>query len=168
MWKQFCLFAALALTVGCVPSESKMIWRAGSSLSQIDSDTTSCEVAALKEVPRAMAVGVTPTYTTPTYVTPTYTNCYGYGYGATCTTTGGQISGGQTFGGNPYSYDANSSLRTKLVAQCMAKQGYQVSTFPYCTKDQEANAVSLIGARLPDPTNVACVTRDENRIVLIR
>lgn len=133
-------------------------YRAGVLPAKIRADRTSCEVRALREVPRAMAVGQTPTYTTPTYTSPTYTNCYGGGYSASCTTNGGNVSGGQTYGGQVYSYDANEDLRSQVEAQCMAGSGYQYISLPVCTADQSAAGYIPYGNNgLPEVAKILCV-----------
>ncbi len=152
----------LALLAACemTPQYLSDYYRAGVSPGKIQADKTSCQITALREVPRAMATGQTPTYTTPTYTSPTYTNCYGGGYSASCTTTGGNVSGGQTYGGQVYSYDANQELRQKVEAQCMAQNGYQYISLPLCTPEQAAGGFTPYGNRgMPEASLVLCVVK---------
>lgn len=146
----------LAACAGISTSKSGY-WKTGSTLAEVSSASTSCEVVALRQVPRAMAVGQTPTYTTPTYSNPSYTNCYGSGYGATCYTTGGGVSGGQTYGGQTYTYDANAKLRERVELQCMASRGFQYVTVPNCTPEQIASGtVRSPNLPLPNLAQVVC------------
>ena len=152
-------FIATTMLSSCGPTIENVNWKQGTTPDQRASDETNCAVAASQQVPSAMAVAQTPVYTTPTYASPTYTSCYGYGYGASCTTTGGQISGGQTYGGQVYSYDANSQLRQRVVAQCMAQKGYANYSFPTCTaEDVKAGTPFGAGSPMPRPQQVLCVS----------
>lgn len=150
------LFLASCATT---PRSFNGFWRDGSSQIELQRDQTTCEVTALREVPRAMATAQTPTYTTPTYTTPQHTSCYGYGYSASCTTTGGQTYGGTTTGGQIYSYDANRDLRGAVEEQCMASKGYFLTSIPACSKDQIDEGIVLPrGNTLPARSEVKCIT----------
>mgnify|MGYP003631533907 CR=1 FL=1 len=155
---------------GCAttPATQTILWADSKSFSQQQSDVTNCQISALREIPRAMAVGTTPTYTTPVYTTPTSTQCYGGGYYATCTSTGGNVSGGQTYGGQVYSYDANSKLRDQVAAQCVANKGYQLLTYPTCTDEMIAQGVTSFSGVRPKAVSVGCVLADKTGAVLSR
>lgn len=151
--------SSVFLTTGCVPEPVSGYWRTGEAPSRLSADSTACEVAALREVPRALATAQTPAYTTPTYSTPAYTNCYGSGYGATCTTTGGQVSGGQTYGGQNYTYDANLNLRERVYGQCMAANGYSLVSLPTCeTSQAQLGVTPFLSRPLPNPSQILCAT----------
>lgn len=90
--------------------------------------------------------------TTPTYTTPTQTSCYNNGYSVQCNTTGGQ-----TYGGDTYSFDANKKLRSEFYAQCMIDKGWSVVNVPNCDpkKVPEALKSKLMG-RLRVPNESSC------------
>lgn len=155
------IIAGLGLLAACVPTTHQLMWKDGKTRQQRQSDFTSCEVMALKEVPRAQATTVTPSYTTPIYTTPTQTNCYGTGNFASCTTTGGQVMGGQTYGGQVVTFDPNSRLREQVALQCLAKRGYAPVTVPVCQKSEEVGVVSLLTGKSPKAAQVKCLTADK-------
>ncbi len=98
-----------------------------------------------------MQVGVTPTY-----VTPIQTNCYNYGYSVSCTTTGGDVYGGQT-----YSYDANAKLRDRVVGQCMEDLGYQAISLEQCPPGVLEKA-GPVAPRMPAVANNSCAAKLPN------
>lgn len=144
-------FAVAILVVGCAPTTEQLYWRAGASPSAVSRAKTECQVQALRAAPPS-----NQTRSTPTYTTPAYTSCYNYGYGnVQCTTTGGQ-----TYGGQVYTYDANADLRIRVERQCMADRGYQLLEFPRCTSEQAAAGLRAVPSRMPDAARIACVTED--------
>ena len=92
-------------------------------------DLLDCSVQAAQAVPTNTKVETTPRYTTPVSCS-SYTSYGGY-VDTDCT-------GGQTYGGQTYSYDANATLREKVRLQCMADRGYLTTTnpIPYCEPEQ--------------------------------
>ncbi|SEJ64006.1 hypothetical protein SAMN05421762_2010 [Pseudooceanicola nitratireducens] len=163
--------AALAIGIfsmvgACVPTAHSIYWKSGKTYQQRQNDFTNCEVEAVRKVPVAQAVGVTPVYHTPAYTTPIQTSCYGTGYYASCTSTGGQVYGGQTYGGDVYTYDANSDLRDRVAMQCMSNRGYQKITVPVCDAEQKKLAVSAKSGRSPAASQVVCITADKSGYVL--
>lgn len=141
----------------CVPTSEAYLWKDGATTLQISRQSTECEVASLNKVPASNQVGTTPSYTTPTQ-----TYCTGYGYSASCTTTGGQ-----TYGGNTYSYDANADLRQRVFNMCMQRNGYRSVTVPTCTADQTkaGRRVSSLN-RLPVLDNVVCRIHNKEEFVV--
>ena len=164
--------AGLAVTltvVGCMPTGPQMFYlRSNATPAERSSDMTYCEVAALQQVPRAMAIERTPTYTTPVYTTPVSTNCYGNGYSAYCTSSGGQTYGGQTYGGDLVSYDANLDLRERVQDQCMASRGYALASLPKC-KPEQVNGGRFYPASgpMPDVRQIACYADDPRGFVAL-
>lgn len=142
------LLAASAIILsGCTPTAQQTYWRDGATGRQWDQAVTQCQVQALRQVPQSVAVG-----TTPTYRTPTQTNCYAVGNMVQCATTGGQVYGGQV-----YSYDPNTNLRSRVEAQCMANRGYSLVTIPTCTSEQRASGtLRRVSGRLPPLRSVVC------------
>jgi hypothetical protein len=135
------------LLAGCTPTAETTYWRDGATGRQWDQAITQCQVQALREVPQSVAVG-----STPTYQTPTQTSCYTIGNTVQCSTTGGQVYGGQV-----YSYDPNAGLRSRVEAQCMANRGYALVTIPTCTSEQRsAGTLRPLSGRLPPFSSVVC------------
>gem|GEM_PF-1829409 len=159
------LAGAAVLLYSCAATPQQLYWKTGISYAQQQSAVTSCEVKALQAVPRALATATTPSYTTPVYLTPFTTNCHQYGYGTSCTTTGGNVYGGHTYGGQTYTYDANAGLRERVIRQCLADQGYHRITLPVCSKSQATNAISLMAGELPFASTVRCITKDKSAYV---
>lgn len=107
--------------------------KSGVTIDRYNDDILNCEVEAANRVPQNMSVG-----TTPVYRTPVRTHCYSTGYGGVnCTQTGGQ-----TYGGHAYSYDANAGLRVRAQQQCLERLGYRVATIPKCPPNAKVRPVS--------------------------
>ena len=137
--------------LGCTPEPQSFWYQVNTPVSKLNDDTLGCNLYAAREVPQNTQIATTPTYTTPTN-----TSCYGYGYGASCTTTGGQ-----TYGGNTYSYDSNAGLRGQLFGSCMTHSGYQNISLPVCDDAATANGRLYRGA-WPALTAGACVVANPN------
>jgi len=125
------MMVALVVVAACEPTTQQLVKQGkplelihpakpGVTAGRMQSEFTDCEIEAAQRVPQQMAIGTTPTYTTPVQ-----TQCVNYGYSVSCQTTGGQ-----TYGGNTYSYDANDGLRSKAEAQCLYRRGYRFTTVP--------------------------------------
>lgn len=138
---------------GCVPSggsTGKYAYKADTTIARKHQDLLDCQVEARQEVPADTRVETTPVYTTPGY-----TSCLPTGFGGvSCTTTGGTVSGGDT-----YSYDANQKLRTAYEDQCLAKKGYAIASLPRCsTRVIPENAAALLSGAVRQPRDGACIT----------
>ncbi|SFJ43444.1 hypothetical protein SAMN04487991_2158 [Celeribacter neptunius] len=116
------LTGALLVLGACVPTTSYYLYNSRADVSRAHNDDFECDLAAERSVPQALRVATTPMYTTPQY-----TNCYKVGYTVQCNTTGGQ-----TYGGDTYTYDANKNLRNEYYARCMVGRGWQVFEVPDC------------------------------------
>lgn len=115
-----------------------------------ENDWLNCQIEAAQRVPQNITIG-----TTPVYRTPVQTQCYATGYGrSTCTQTGGQ-----TYGGDTYSYDANKELRVAAQKQCMTRSGYRETTIPKCLPDAKIRKAS---EKLPPLSAGTCYIADEN------
>ncbi len=136
------------LVLGCVPTEPyTFAWREGATSSQANSAGTDCEIEAANRVPQSVQA-----YTTPIYRTPSNVQCNTIGTYVSCQEYGGQVYGGQT-----KTYDANAELRFKAVQQCLARKGFGMVSIPVCTKDQAAQGVVSFGTgRLPSTASVLC------------
>jgi hypothetical protein len=135
------------LLVACVPAATEVYWRSDADAARLSRDLTECRVAALRDVPRSVAIRSTPRVTTPEFTT-----CAEVGDGLRCVTTGGQ-----SFGGHLESYDPDAELRARVEARCMADRGYARLAFPTCTAEQRRQGLLPLRRRLPDERTVACV-----------
>ncbi|SFP60293.1 hypothetical protein [Tranquillimonas alkanivorans] len=134
------VLTACTLLGGCAAYDG--YYREGAPVAQLDADLLECRVSAVQRVPPNTQIR-----TTPISRTPVVTRCNDDG---TCVTTGGEVTGGNT-----YSYDANAGLRTRVLNQCMAARGYRRVELPYCAGD----APPLVPARLPALTPATCAVR---------
>lgn len=108
-----CVLFAL-MVAGC----SHLVWeKPGASTADFQADKGNCIGRAYSEVPPAMARATIGSG----YVTPSYTNCYGYGYSASCTTTGGQYVPPAVV-----DYDANAGARKQVFQGCMYADGWSL------------------------------------------
>lgn len=145
--RKYFAISAIILTACADTGPVAVIYKPGTTAEQRSNVLTGCETQALSNVPRAMASAVTPTYTTPSNV-----QCYGSGNYVNC-----HQYGGQTYGGNLYSYDANQELRDRVTMQCLQTKGYQVISLPQCNAEQSKRAVSSAGRPQPKAENIECV-----------
>ncbi|TCM85540.1 hypothetical protein [Rhodovulum steppense] len=133
---------ALMLAAACQPTTEQLVkqgkpieliypTKSGVTAAGRQKDFTNCRIEAAQRVPQH-----TMTRTTPTYTTPIQTQCYNYGYTVSCNTTGGQ-----TYGGNTYTYDANLELRAAAEAQCLHRKGYTLTTIPKCPPGEKTKPV---------------------------
>ncbi len=111
-----------------------MYYKAGVNFAQIANANTNCRIEAAQRVPARTQIVQTPTYTTPVQ---TMCNGYGTGFGtgygvSTTAQTYCTQYGGQTYGGDIQSYDANIELRNQAELQCMAAKGYRAVNIPAC------------------------------------
>lgn len=153
----------------CVETEPRLTnWREGTPVSEIRRESLDCGMASSRAVPVNSQVGVTPTYTTPLIAQPSYTSCYGGSYSVSCTTTGGGYTGGQTFGGQVYTYDANQELRDGYYRQCMRSRGYSEIMVRPCTDTEWKKATRRLDTSgvLPPPSEVVCGDAKTGNFVL--
>ena len=151
-------FVSAGLLAGCGPqmNENYAYKPKPTTKGQKAKDLLDCGVKASQAVPTDNRIASTPTYTTPvscnTYGTvSTYGGFGSYGGNTYCT-------GGQTYGGQTYSYDANAGLRDKVYTQCMAEKGYLTTTFPipYCKPEQVPAGYITASTILHEPVEGAC------------
>ena len=137
----------VGLLAGCMtPAPLRYYLKTGSNSLTHNEAQLECEVAAAQSVPVSNQVSTTPTFTTPVTCSP------GFGGSVTC-------NGGQTFGGNVVTHDANLDLRVRLESQCMANKGYTVRYLPNCT-DIETPGGRTYSYReaQPNSADIICVT----------
>ena len=150
------VLAALSLlaVAGCQTTTVQYAYKPNTSVTQKDRDSLECEVYATRLINPNVQTGTTPTFTTPTQ-----TNCYTIGNSVQCYTTGGQTTGGQA-----YSYDANAALRQDVVQQCMADRGYTFSAIPICPERiVTAEIRRQLSGQLRPATEGSCAAQITNR-----
>lgn len=125
-------------------------YQPGVSVSRMQTDTTKCEVQALKDAPVANEIRQTP----PIYFPGGY---YCSGSGA-CWTRPGYWGGGQI-----YTVDTNRNLRARVLDLCMADRGYQPVSIPPCSQSVKNKAAPGRTTTLPDLTAGSCFIRNEDK-----
>jgi len=149
-------FVCLSATslFGCTSQTVQYAYKSSTTVAQKDKDALECEVLASRTVGQNVQIGTTPTYTTPIQ-----TNCYTIGNSVQCNTTGGQI-----FGGNTYSYDANAGLRSDVARQCLLDRGYTITPIPACPTSQTTPEIKqALNGQLQAPGPNACAVKISNR-----
>ena len=140
------LVGAGILVAACGPVD--VYHRAGAPAPLQEADLVQCETVGVNEVPTNTQVR-----TTPIVVTPTRTTCVEKNGKQECTTTGGDVTGGET-----ESFDANEGLRERVVNQCMISKGYRKYTLDECTSRQLKGKTLSLNALSPVTQNT-CVTK---------
>ncbi|TMM54526.1 hypothetical protein [Sulfitobacter sabulilitoris] len=141
------LFLALVLVAGgCAPLS--IYHREGVRVAQMQADTTTCQVQALRDVPVANSLRRGP----PRYV-PGGRVCRSDG---TCYSRGGFYLPGEI-----YTVDVNLPLRRRVEAQCMAARGYAPVTVPPCPGGVSRRVPPGQTEVLPALTPRSCVVRQQ-------
>jgi hypothetical protein len=120
------------------------------------SDELECRVQAAKTVPNNTQIGQNPTY-----AVPSTTNCYNLGTVISCSQSGGQVYGGDT-----YSYDANAGLRSEVTNQCMAKKGYTYIALRSCTSTDMRGGIPSY-TTVPRLNANACAYKFQNGFIFV-
>jgi len=137
----------LAALAACAPGARSYLYKSGGTVAEADRDIFECRVEAAQQVPAQTRIGTTPIHTTPAR-----TYCNPVGDRIRCYTTGGQ-----TYGGETYSYDANAGLRADYEARCLAARGYTATQVPLCAEDALSEDVTqALSGRLQPPGARAC------------
>lgn len=127
------LAVLVSALVGCAPQTpydrykagqpiQNFPYKAGTTPAETQRSVTDCQIEAAQRVPQQMVI-----QTTPSYTTPVQTQCNQIGTQTFCNSTGGDAYGGQT-----YTSDANAGLRVQAFAQCMGDKGYRFMNVPAC------------------------------------
>ena len=121
-----------------------MYYKPGISVSRLSTDTTDCQVRALRDAPVANQIRQRPPIFVPgnTWCDPKG-RCY--------TSPGYWIDGGT------YTIDANADLRGRVEAQCMAARGYAPLTLPRCSQQVVAAAPAKRTTRMPRVGPESCI-----------
>ena len=120
--KRLAPLVCLAALAACAPPP--LYYKAGAAPGQVTALRTSCEVAALREVPR----DIRTTYIPPRYMPHYYLGPYGHYHRGFVLIEPGRTE----------SYDANAELRARVVDQCMAEAGFRPVRLPACAPDTPA------------------------------
>ncbi len=145
--KRNLLGVSTILLIGACQATEQYLYKDGNSVARADNDYFECEVAAARGIPQDTRIGTTPIYTTPVQ-----TNCYNIGYSVQCHSTGGQVYGGDT-----YTYDANSKLRASYFARCLAARGYGVVELPKCDRSKvPSELLQKLSSKQRPPREDAC------------
>ena len=155
----------LGLLSGCIKSPPQPFYlKTGSTSQEHNRILLKCEVEAAQKIPVSNQASTTPVFTTPTYTTPV--SCYS-GYGGYVTCSGGQTTGGQTYGGNVVISDANLGLRQRLQDQCMADKGYILRNLKPCSDLAMADGENFpLSGKQPETDYIECFTQNQGFIVL--
>lgn len=137
---------ALILLSACAPFE--IYYKPGASVTKLQTDTTKCEVNALRDAPVANQIRQEAPY----YI-PGRTYCDGKG---NCRRNGGYWRPGRV-----YTVDVNAPLRLKVLDLCMANKGYQRTEIPVCPQNVARAAPAAITQTLPRLTPNSCVIRND-------
>ena len=156
---------SLGLLGGCMQSPPQPFYlKTGSTNKEHNSILLKCEVEAAQKVPVSNQTSTTPVFKTPTYTTPV--SCYS-SYGGYTTCSGGQTTGGQIYGGNMVTSDANLGLRQRLQDQCMADQGYILRNLNPCSDLEIRSGASFPpSVKQPETDFIECFTPNQSFIVL--
>jgi hypothetical protein len=153
------ILIALVL-VGCAPSTATYHWKQGASMALLNDDLLTCKATAARDIPVDTRVEQTPIMQTPIQ---TICKPGGTPGETVCTTTGGEI-----YGGDVYSYDANAKLRGDYFGRCMRGKGYGVAEVPLCDSKQQPvdlAAVARKGSR--PPVEGSCAVKLQNGGLLL-
>lgn len=136
----FCAASVLAACAGPVD----LYYKPGGSVSRLATDTTDCQVRALRDAPVATQVRQRP----PIYVPGNrWCNAAGQCY----------VSPGYWMDGGIYSVDANADLRARVEAQCMAARGYSPVSLPRCSPQVAEAAPKQLTGTLPRLSEGSCI-----------
>lgn len=113
-----------------------------------DGELIHCRVAAAQSVPVNTQFGQNPSY-----VLPVTTSCVPFGAFVQCTQSGGGV-----IGGDVYSYDANTQLRSAEITQCMNQKGFDFISLRQC-KEKDLREGLPTYRTLPVLSENACVKK---------
>ncbi|TDE38360.1 hypothetical protein [Antarcticimicrobium sediminis] len=141
------LICVALLLATCAPMS--LYYRPGVSVARMQTDTTRCEVRALKQAPVATQIRQYP----PTFV-PGVRHCNAKGE---CWTRPGHWVDGAI-----YSVDVNSGLRARVMQLCMSEKGYDPVSLPICPVEVRKATPPGVTTVLPRLSKNACVIRNQD------
>lgn len=137
-------FVSLLTLAACGPLS--LYYRPGVTVSRMQTDTTKCEVSALKNAPIATQIRQHP----PIYI-PAATICNA---AKECS-----VRPSYWVEGGIYTVDVNRNLRGRVLDICMAEKGYQPVTLPACPAKISKAVPAVATRKLPTLTATSCVIR---------
>lgn len=139
--------SALTLT-SCVPLDT--YYKAGTSVSRMERDLTTCDVRALRDAPVATQLQRgAPIFVPPERFCDSNGNC--------------RVYPGYWEPGPLYTVDVNADLRARVQMQCMMDRGYVEVSLPSCPS-KVANATPPARTTVfPKLTENACVIRNSDK-----
>jgi hypothetical protein len=149
--KPFAVAVSLALLLAaCAPL--RIYHKPGVPVPQWRSDTTTCEVQALRDAPVATQTRQEP----PVFVPPRQI----------CNSSGDcRLTGGYWYPGEIYTVDVNAGLRNRVETQCMAQRGYVPVEIPRCPDGVSVRGRTTV---LPELGANACFVRfDDGGIAIV-
>lgn len=151
------MLGVLAAVAACGPRTIEYAYRSNTTVAQHDRDSLRCEVQATQQIRPNIQ-----TRRTPIYYTPIQTTCRQVGTETQCTTSGGEMRGGEV-----YTVDVNEGLRAEVENQCMRDLGYQFVSLPACptravTPETRARLSGPLVAPVPDACAVQITQRGSN------
>jgi hypothetical protein len=139
---------SILVVLGACATPLEIYYKPGASVSRMQTDTTRCDVAALRDAPVANQVRQEPGY-----FIPGVRRCNGAGQ---CWTEGGYWRQGRV-----YTVDVNAPLRQRVTDQCMGAKGYQRTKVPACSQSVIDAAPPMATQTLPRLTPNSCVIKNE-------
>lgn len=134
------IFVAGLALAACGPLT--LYYRPGVSVTRMQTDTTRCEVSALKDAPVANKIRQRP---------PIYFPGAQY-----CTGAGCYYRPGYWVDGGYYTVDVNRDLRNRVMDLCMAQKGYQPASVPRCSPAVVSAAPQAQTRTLPTLAENSC------------
>jgi hypothetical protein len=142
MGRWFNVLAMLGLLSACGPVS--FYYKPGVSVARQQTDLTNCEVAALRDAPVATQIRQgAPTY----YPGERYCDSRGRCF----------YRPGYWIEGPIYTVDANSNLRDRVLAQCMAGRGYAPVSLPRCASGVAQSTPRQAMTTLPPLGQTSCI-----------
>ncbi|WP_424833506.1 hypothetical protein [Ruegeria sp.] len=126
-----------------------LYYREGESVSKLQTETTECQVKALKDAPVASQIRQSP----PVYW-PGRTYCDGKG---NCYRSAGWWEPGRI-----YTVDVNQGLRNTVEAQCMAAKGFRPVSLPPCRNAVKSQVAPARTTVLPPLNPSSCFVKFED------
>lgn len=145
--KRLVILAVIAVLSGCVEQPMLLIHKTGSTMEERRYALDQCEFEAINVVPRAMATQVSGGYYSPGSI-----QCSTIGMMTSCNRVGAiNIPATAT------TYDANQDLRTRYIARCLERSGFNVYERPVCRTEAERRAFLASADNQPTATEIPCV-----------
>lgn len=137
------LLVAASALAACTPLS--IYYRPGVDVARMQSDTTRCEVASLRDAPVANQIRQRPPIFIPGRNVCNGGKCY--------------YAPGYWVDGGFYTVDLNRDLRARVMDLCMAEKRYQPISFPNCSPAIASAVPKATTLRLPKISESSCVIK---------